>query len=66
MRCLIANLQKVKADITELDPLGELGHGTCGYVIKMRHRKTNTLMAVKVSRAILSLSCIVTVSLYLS
>ena len=38
----------MKADIGDLDPLGELGHGTCGYVIKMRHRASNTLMAVKV------------------
>ncbi|KAI0213239.1 Dual specificity mitogen-activated protein kinase kinase 7 [Lamellibrachia satsuma] len=42
--------ERVKADIKDLDPLGELGHGTCGYVIKMRHLKSNTLMAVKQMR----------------
>ncbi|KAK2166478.1 hypothetical protein NP493_1319g01009 [Ridgeia piscesae] len=47
---LTINGQKVKADIGDLDPLGELGHGTCGYVIKMRHRGSNTLMAVKQMR----------------
>ncbi|KAL3872472.1 hypothetical protein ACJMK2_040395 [Sinanodonta woodiana] len=42
--------QKVPSDITDLEPLGELGHGTCGQVIKMRHKHTNHLMAVKQMR----------------
>ncbi len=36
-------------DINDLESLGELGHGTCGHVVKMRHRPSNFLMAVKVS-----------------
>lgn len=35
-------------NIDELETLGELGHGTCGHVVKMRHSRTNHLMAVKV------------------
>ena len=31
-----------------MESQGELGHGTCGQVIKMRHKPTNYLMAVKV------------------
>lgn len=41
-------LQKRHVDISELESLGELGHGTCGHVVKMRHKATNTYMAVKV------------------
>lgn len=35
-------------DIKDLEDLGELGNGTSGQVIKMRHRKTNQIIAVKV------------------
>ena len=41
--------QKVPTDITDLESLGELGHGTMGTVMKMRHKKSKALMAVKVS-----------------
>jgi len=34
--------------VSELEHAGELGHGSCGHVVKMRHRKTGVLMAVKV------------------
>ena len=40
--------QKVPTHIDSLEPLGELGHGTCGHVVKMRHKETGTVMAVKV------------------
>ncbi len=43
------SLQKVPTEIIDLEPLGELGHGTCGHVVKMRHKKTDHVMAVKVS-----------------
>ena len=41
-------LQKVQTDISEFQPRGELGHGTCGQVVCMLHRPTNKLLAVKV------------------
>lgn len=41
-------LQKVPTDIADLEALGELGHGTCGQVIRMRHKGTQVMMAVKV------------------
>jgi len=40
--------QKVVTEVSELEHIGELGHGSCGHVVKMRHRKTGVLMAVKV------------------
>ena len=40
--------QRTPVDINDLESLGELGHGTCGQVIKMRHRPSGHLMAVKV------------------
>lgn len=40
--------QKVVTEVGELEKAGELGHGSCGHVVKMRHSKTGTLMAVKV------------------
>lgn len=37
-------------DIKELDRLGDLGFGTCGQVVKMLHRPSNTEIAVKVGK----------------
>ena len=45
------NLQKIQTHISELEHLGELGHGTCGHVVKMRHKQTGKIMAVKVTKA---------------
>lgn len=42
--------KKYPTEISELEHLGELGHGTCGHVVKMRHKRTNHLMAVKQMR----------------
>ncbi|KAL5012403.1 hypothetical protein ScPMuIL_010954 [Solemya velum] len=42
--------QKIPAEISDIEQMGELGHGTCGQVVKMRHRATNHLMAVKQMR----------------
>ena len=41
-------MQRMPVDINDLESLGELGHGTCGQVIKMQHRRSGHLMAVKV------------------
>ena len=41
--------QKYPTDSNEMIPLGELGHGTCGHVVKMRHARTGHHLAVKVS-----------------
>jgi len=38
----------VVTEVNELEHVGELGHGSCGHVVKMRHHKTGVLMAVKV------------------
>ncbi|CAG2201309.1 dual specificity mitogen-activated protein kinase kinase 7-like [Mytilus galloprovincialis] len=42
--------QKYQADIAELEARGDLGHGTCGQVVKMEHKSTGHLMAVKQMR----------------
>ena len=34
--------------LTDFEALNELGHGTCGQVIRMRHKHSRTMMAVKV------------------
>ncbi|CAH1786522.1 unnamed protein product, partial [Owenia fusiformis] len=47
---LTINTQRVQTDIANLEVCGELGHGTCGHVMKMRHKQTNHLMAVKQMR----------------
>ncbi|CDW58156.1 dual specificity mitogen activated protein [Trichuris trichiura] len=36
-----------RARPSDLDMLGELGHGTCGHVVKMRFRPTGDIIAVK-------------------
>lgn len=33
----------------DLDDLGELGNGTSGHVVKMRHKETGRIIAVKVN-----------------
>ncbi|XP_052219773.1 dual specificity mitogen-activated protein kinase kinase 7-like [Dreissena polymorpha] len=47
---LTLNGQKVPTDITELEHMGELGHGTCGQVVRMKHKKIGVMMAVKQMR----------------
>lgn len=39
---------KYKTDPKDLIDLGDLGNGTSGHVVKMRHRATGTIIAVKV------------------
>lgn len=42
--------RKYCADMKDLEHLGELGTGTCGHVVKMRHIPSNTVIAVKQMR----------------
>jgi len=42
--------EKVPATVDDLEHLGDLGHGTCGTVVKMRHRQSATVIAVKQMR----------------
>lgn len=37
-----------KTEIKDLEDLGELGNGTSGHVVKMKHNITNKVIAVKV------------------
>lgn len=37
------------SSIHDLEHLGELGFGSCGHVVRMRHPPSNAIMAVKVS-----------------
>ncbi|RZB40306.1 dual specificity mitogen-activated protein kinase kinase 7 [Asbolus verrucosus] len=39
-----------KTDIKDMERLEELGNGTCGHVIKMRHKPSNEIIAVKQMR----------------
>lgn len=41
--------QKYYSSIHDLEHLGELGFGSCGHVVKMRHPPSNAIIAVKVS-----------------
>lgn len=38
-----------QTEIKDLDYIGDLGHGTSGSVVKMNHKATNTVIAVKVN-----------------
>ena len=38
---------RVKTSIDDLELLGDLGNGTCGHVVKMRHRTSGQEIAVK-------------------
>ncbi|XP_055352452.1 dual specificity mitogen-activated protein kinase kinase 7-like [Paramacrobiotus metropolitanus] len=41
---------KYESKIDDLENLGELGHGTCGTVVRMRFKKTGDILAVKIMR----------------
>lgn len=45
---LTINQIAYQTSITDLEDLGELGNGTSGHVVKMKHKPTDTIMAVKV------------------
>lgn len=47
----ILNIDDVpyKTEIKDLEHLGELGNGTSGHVVKMKHKQTGRIIAVKVS-----------------
>ncbi|XP_075989353.1 dual specificity mitogen-activated protein kinase kinase 7-like isoform X2 [Anticarsia gemmatalis] len=42
--------KEYRSHIDELQHLGELGSGTCGHVVKMLHKPSNTVIAVKQMR----------------
>ncbi|XP_078451824.1 dual specificity mitogen-activated protein kinase kinase 7 isoform X1 [Lampetra planeri] len=42
--------KRYRADISELETLGEMGSGTCGQVWKMRYKPTSHILAVKQMR----------------
>lgn len=37
-----------KTDVKDLEDMGELGNGTSGHVVKMKHKPTQKVIAVKV------------------
>lgn len=51
--CLFVLPQRYPAEVTDLISEGEIGSGTCGQVFKVRFKKTNHVIAVKV-RPVLS------------
>lgn len=42
------NRETYKTDIKDMEELEELGNGTCGHVIKMKHKPSGEIIAVKV------------------
>lgn len=46
---LTINNIEYQTEIKDLEDLGELGNGTSGHVVKMRHKQTGSIIAVKVN-----------------
>ncbi|KAL1138709.1 hypothetical protein AAG570_008771, partial [Ranatra chinensis] len=44
------NGKKFPTEITDLEHLGELGNGTCGHVVRMLHKHSQSVIAVKQMR----------------
>lgn len=44
---LTINGYKYKSEMKDLEFLGDLGNGTCGNVVKMRHKPSGVIIAVK-------------------
>ena len=42
--------RKYPTPICDLEPIGDLGNGTCGHVVKMRHKETGKIIACKQMR----------------
>lgn len=42
------NGKTYKTDIKDMEEIEELGNGTCGHVMKMRHKPSGEIIAVKV------------------
>ena len=42
-------LQRYPIKVDSLESIGELGFGSCGHVMRMRHKESGTILAVKVS-----------------
>ncbi|XP_012250643.1 dual specificity mitogen-activated protein kinase kinase 7-like [Athalia rosae] len=47
---LSINGRKYHTEMKDLEHLGELGNGTCGHVVKMRHKPSGVVIAVKQMR----------------
>ncbi|KAG1653720.1 Dual specificity mitogen-activated protein kinase kinase 7 [Nymphon striatum] len=47
---LIINGKRIHTDIKDLEHQGELGNGSCGHVVKMKHKPSNSVIAVKQMR----------------
>ncbi|XP_071442988.1 uncharacterized protein [Hetaerina americana] len=47
---LVFDSKEYHTEIEDLEHLGELGNGTCGHVVKMLHRPSQTIIAVKQMR----------------
>ncbi|XP_014206927.1 dual specificity mitogen-activated protein kinase kinase 7 isoform X2 [Copidosoma floridanum] len=47
---LTINGVKYQTDMKDLEHLGELGNGTCGHVVKMKHKPSGVVIAVKQMR----------------
>lgn len=47
---LTVDMKEYPSDIKDLEDMGELGNGTSGHVVKMRHKLTDTIIAVKQMR----------------
>lgn len=45
-----------KTEIKDLEDMGELGNGTSGHVVKMKHKLTDKVIAVKVCSYIYSIA----------
>lgn len=45
---LTINQQEYQTETRDLEDLGDLGNGTSGHVVKMRHLPTGEIIAVKV------------------
>lgn len=41
-----------QTEISDMEHLGELGSGTCGQVVKMKHKPSGKIIAVKVSHPV--------------
>ncbi len=45
----LSHLQVYKITVDSMISLGELGLGSCGHVVRMKHKETGSIVAVKVS-----------------
>lgn len=55
---ILINGISYQTTVSDVEDQGELGNGTSGHVVKMKHKPSGTIIAVKVSLHLFASKCV--------